>query len=398
MDSVVLYTEEIDELDEAAEELFGQAESFSLKKNTLAILFTVDDTDYHELYEQLHKKWDFPIIGATAMTMLLDEQGSRNDGISVLLLTADDCEFSVGMTGELNTENYREEIGKKYDELKKSHSSDIKLIISYGGMVTKEGNVAGDDLVYALTDASGGVPVYGGTASDSFTFEGFKLFCNDQVTTNGQTIALISGNIDPQFVVINSVDNRASFEYEVTESNSNVVSRLGDETFVGALRKEQMETQKTDVLADYILSPFVLEIKKDDGDSVEVARNLSLLNPEKGTGAFLGAIPEGSILNIGIINQSDVKESIEKAFDTIFKSMNSDGRERHTLLCNSCCARFLALGSDITAEIETFRGRIPDGVAMLGIYAYGEYCPVKGNKSGREYNMFHNFTFTILAI
>ena len=70
MDSVVLYTEEIDELDEAAEELFGQAESFSLKKNTLAILFTVDDTDYHELYEQLHKKWDFPIIGATAMTML----------------------------------------------------------------------------------------------------------------------------------------------------------------------------------------------------------------------------------------------------------------------------------------------------------------------------------------
>ena len=46
MDSIVLYSEEIDEPDVAAEELFQQAETFSLKKNTLGILFAADAARY----------------------------------------------------------------------------------------------------------------------------------------------------------------------------------------------------------------------------------------------------------------------------------------------------------------------------------------------------------------
>ena len=37
-------------------------------------------------------------------------------------------------------------------------------------------------------------------------------------------------------------------------------------------------------------------------------------------------------------------------------------------------------------------------MAFRGMYAYGEYCPVKGNKTGEYYNLFHNFTFTIMAM
>ena len=42
MDSIVLYTEEIDNLREATEDLFAQAENFTLKKNTLGVLFADD--------------------------------------------------------------------------------------------------------------------------------------------------------------------------------------------------------------------------------------------------------------------------------------------------------------------------------------------------------------------
>ena len=45
MDSIVLYTEEIDDLRDAAEELFSQLESFPLRKNSIAILFAEEDTN-----------------------------------------------------------------------------------------------------------------------------------------------------------------------------------------------------------------------------------------------------------------------------------------------------------------------------------------------------------------
>ena len=398
MEAVTLYTEEIDDLEAATGELFSQAESFNFKKNSLAILLLEEDADYSELYALLHEKWDFPVIGCTAMAMLTGQQGYCNMGISVMLLSADDCFFSVGMTGELDTGNYKEEIGNKYEELKKNLQDEVKLIISYGGMVTEEKHVAGDDLVDALTEAGGGIPVYGAAASDGFSFKGFRVFCNEETTRNGQVIALVSGNVDPRFVCINSVENRASFSYEITESKSNMLCRVGNSTFLEALKKEDMGTDKTEVLGDYILSPFVVRIKKDEGDYVEVARNLSIMNQETGAGSFLGVMPEGSIFSIGIVNRSDVQKSVSLAFDKMFEILKESGSEHHALLCSSCGARFLALASNTSAEAETYMGRLPEGVSLMGLYAYGEYCPTAGSKNGRMYNMFHNFTFTILAL
>ena len=60
MDSIVLYTEEIDDLRDAAEELFSQLESFPLRKNSIAILFAEEDTNYSELYALLSARWSFP--------------------------------------------------------------------------------------------------------------------------------------------------------------------------------------------------------------------------------------------------------------------------------------------------------------------------------------------------
>ena len=130
MDSIVLYTEEIDDLQEAVHDLFEQAKDFPLKKNSLAILFAEEDTDYPELYQFLSDKWKFPVIGCTAMAMLLGKQGYCGTGISILLLTADDCEFAAGMTGELSRENYESQITETMQKLKAGLSSDIKLVIS----------------------------------------------------------------------------------------------------------------------------------------------------------------------------------------------------------------------------------------------------------------------------
>ncbi len=398
MDSIVLYTEEIDEPREAVAELLVQTWEFPLKKHSLALVFAEEETDFPRLCSILAEHWDFPVVGCTTMGML-GEKGYFGIGIFILLMTADDCFFAAGMAQELDQSNYKTKIAQTYNSLAASLPFPPKLILSYGGMFPAEQHVSGDDVVDAISEAAGkNIPLFGGLAADGFNFNGFRIFCNGETVQNGQLMVLIAGAIEPKFVTINSVENRADFSYEVTKSSHNQVSRLGHGTFLEALKREDMAVDKTDVLGDYLLSPFVLTINRENGDSVEVARNLATLDHENGSGTFLGAVPEGSILGVGIISRTDVQKSVRQAFDVILKEVEASKGKYKTLLCHSCCARFLALASDTREETDAYSGRLPDGMAFLGMYAYGEYCPVKGNKTGEYYNLFHNFTFTIMAL
>ncbi len=398
MRSIVAYTEEIDDLDAATEELFAQTDGFAFAENSLAILYTEEDADYAELYARLSQKWKFPIVGCTAMAMLTEKQGYCRSGISALILTADDCQFSVGLTGELDKENYREEIKKAYRAAEAQHDSAVKLCLSYCGISMTDALISGSNLLSALDEASNGLPIYGGAAGDNLTFNGYQVFCNDRTVKNGVAIALLSGNVSPQFVRINSVEHTASFSYEITCADGNVVHRLGNDTFVDTLKKENMRVDVKDPMSSYLLSPFVVTVEKGDGDKVEVARVLSTLDHEEGSGTFLGYMPEGATLSIGLISRADVCQTVEKAFEKIFRELAQEENGHSTLLCTSCCARFLALVSNPSVEAEAYLGRLPEGVSLMGFYSYGEICPVQGGKTGKEYSMFHNFTFTILAL
>ena len=397
MYSRVAYTEEIDDLNEAVADIIRQTEDFELKSASLAILYTEEETDYLKLYGLLSEKWNFPIVGCTAMAMLLGDTGYRRTGTSVMILTGDDCTFSVGMTDELTKDNYKDKMTDVFNESKSKLVGDLKLIISYGGMVAEEYNVGGDDLVGFLDELGGGVPVFGGSASDDFSFNEYRIFCNDRITKNGQLIVLVSGNIDPRFICINSVENMANYSYEITRSDKNLVYRLGNRTLMETLAREGMEVGKRDVFGDYLLSPFIVSVKKGVDDQVEVARNLSLLDKENETGFFLGAMPEGATINIGLLNRQDVQSTVQKAFDHILRETRGDASKR-TILCFSCVARFLALASNTGAEAESYLGRLPDGMSLMGLYAYGEYCPTKSKIHDKEYNMFQNFSFAIMAI
>lgn len=397
MRSIVAHTEEIDDLDAATEELFAQTEDFALAKHSMAILYAEEDTEYPELYERLSRKWDFPIIGCTAMAMLSDKNGYCRGGISVLLLTADDCCFTAGITCELDKENYKDEITRLYKELEAQHPSAVKLALCYSGISLNDPILSGSNLLSALNEAANGLPIYGGAASDSLTFVGYKAFYNGATVRNGIAVALLSGEFSPRFVRVNSVKDTASFRYKITRAEGNVIYRLGEGSFVDALKAENMRVEQENTMATYILTPFVVTVDKGE-DKVEVARILSTIDQETGTGTFLGVMPEGASLGIGLVNREDVCLSVEEAFTRMFRELARERGEYTTLLCTSCCARYLALMNDPSVEAKTYLGRLPNELSLLGFYSYGECCPVRGEKSGKDYNMFHNFTFTILAL
>ncbi len=57
MRAITVYTDEIDDMEAAAEELIEKTKGFVPGKNSLAILYVDEDVEYGELYEELRKDW-----------------------------------------------------------------------------------------------------------------------------------------------------------------------------------------------------------------------------------------------------------------------------------------------------------------------------------------------------
>lgn len=393
MKSIVLYTDEIDELSEAAEELFSKAEGFTLQKNSLGIIFGDPELDYPELYGYLSEKWSFPIIGTTAMATLVGRSGRNESGISMMIMTADDCTFAADITTDITGENYMEKLKETYERLSREMPEKEKLILSYSVIID---GLVGDDIIDAIEAAGATVPIYGALASDQFTFDLNRVYFNDKSEVAAQVMVLVSGNISPRYLCVKSItSNKAQVSYEVTESRDNQVFRLGNSVFLDALTKAGMGSEKTNVTSDYVLSPFVATLKKKDGIEVEVTRNLFMLDQESGSGTFLGGVPKGTSLGIGILCKEDVQSSVEQAFQKIKSYMENENKDEATILCTSCAARLLALGGDAAVEAEAYRQHTSDRTSVLGMYSYGELCPIDVGRSG-DVNVFHNSTFTIL--
>jgi len=393
INSRVLFTEEIDDPEIASEELFSQAEGFEFQDSTVAILFMDVETVYAELYEQLRTKWDFPIVAATAIGMLTDHLGYSRTGISVMLLTSSDCKFAAGMTEGVTCDNYIEPIKKTYEDLEKQlGGEEVKIALLFSG---RPDGMCGDDIVNALDKVGKKVKVFGALASDMFSFADFRVALNDRIVMNEQVFILVSGNVDPKILRVMSISGKANFSYEVTKSSANLVYRLGNGTFLEALKNSGLGSDNELVAGEYIQTPFITKLKMPDGSEVEALRNLARLDQKDGSGMFLGAIAEGTSLEIGLLNRDDVKSSVKQAFDEILAWLDKEGKDCKTILCCSCSARFLALGNNGIVEGESYKDRLPEGISLMGLYSYGEFSPV----GDEEWcNVFHNSTFTILCI
>ena len=390
--STVLYTNEIDDLEQAAEELFDQAEGFQFQENTIGIMFMDVETEYPELYEQLREKWAFPIVAATTIGMLNDHDGYCQSGISLMLLTTDDCRFAVGMTNGLTATNCHEVIRETYEKLEEELGEEPKLVLTYGGKALE---MSGDDIINVIDEMGKKAKMYGALASDMFSFRDYRIALNEQYVMNAQVFILIAGNLNPKFVRVQSLSGKANFSYEVTQSKGNLVSRLGNGTLIEALNKSGLGSDNVLVAGEFIQTPFVTVLEKPGGVHVEALRNLTQLNHEDGSGLFLGAITEGSSLEIGLLNKEDVQTTVTQAFDEIIEWLSGEGKGCSTILCSSCTARFLAIGNNGNIEADGYRGRLPEGISLLGMYSYGEYCPVGDNE---WCNVFHNSTFTMLCL
>lgn len=385
----------MDDLQYAVDDIFDQSKAFEFDTNTMAILFVRDETDYDSILQLLRTRWSFPIIGSSALGLFTGDLGYRRDGIAVMLMTADDCSFAVGMTKALDSSDYADAIRRLYSDLKSSLPQDEeeKLILCYSDSIP---GVNGDMIISAIESSAPHIPIYGGMASDTFSFTASRVFCNDRADSSVVAMALISGNIHPIYSRITSVTGKTRFSYEVTKSTGDHVYELEGIPFADVLRKAGLEADKSDVVADYILSPFVSTISKGT-TTVEVLRDLNVLDLSDGSGIFLGGIEEGSSLEIGLLNSNAIHDSVRDGFLKLLEQGSKDGIRRNTILCTSCSARYLAIGGGVDFIGRNFWDELPDDREMIGMYSYGEYCPID-TRDADCVNLFHNSTFTMIML
>ena len=104
------------------------------------------------------------------------------------------------------------------------------------------------------------------------------------------------------------------------------------------------------------------------------------------------------MLEFGYADRDYVKSTLKEIMFGMLDEVKKSDYPYHTVLCTSCASRYLVMSSQIDQVAQGYVPELPEGSGFLGFYSYGEFCPVSMAKSSQEYNMFHNFTYVLLAL
>lgn len=402
MISFNVYTDEIDFLEESMEQIAIQFDEKvkkigGLKKNTAAIVFADCDTDIQELMNRLVSSYDFPIIASSVLGSFDKNHGYVDTGISMLVLTTDDIEFGIAITEEIGENDIEEKVKCAYDIAKSQLSEKPGLIISYGMILA---NYTGDDIVRAIDKASGGIALYGGQASDHFSFTEAFVAANSTSRKQGVAMLVMAGeglkNVYTAYEF--SIIDGGVFDGVVTKCSGNTISEVDGVSFLESLEKLRIVNgQEGVVQMQYITTPFLFTETKENGDEVNTLRNLTAINRKDGTVSFLGEIKEGSKISLVVTNRNTVALSMRNAFDRLISKMKKENKEWSTFLCTSCMARYLNLGVERDEEVKGYQGKLGENAAILGMYSSGEYYPQNFQNDEEVYNVFFNETITVLV-
>ena len=185
----------------------------------------------------------------------------------------------------------------------------------------------------------------------------------------------------------------------MTEVQGNMVMKLDDMPLAEALDKAGFSINPEVNVCDYVNTPFRIRYRTEEGGEMELMRQLAFVDKETGGGLFLGKVPLGANVQIGIISKEDIHDSVEEvAIRALAEVKKRHDYDFSTLIITSCASRLMSYANDIELEAQGYVHMIPEGMSMSGFYSFGEICPSRAAGSSREKNTFHNTTFTMLVM
>jgi hypothetical protein len=401
MRSVVVVTDEMDDSEKAVEDLWEQVNAKGpLCKNSCGFVYCDAEVDHETFAAMLQKKFSFEIAGCTSIANFDTEHGSQIMSAVLVVLTADDAEFSVAMTDVLTKENLGHELEAAYKKTSAALDERGKLLF----LVPPFNDAAPlDDYVDILSRVSGDIPIFGGLPSSNIADGDILIYAKGRSHTDRAAVVLVGGNIRPLFSVQNVLSTFSEQKRTVTKASDSTIYSVEDMTFVNYLKSVGMAVD--DLIAEgdlavYVSTPLKVYLNKDDyNDGIPVVRTIKTLNPEDGSGVLFGSISEKSTISIATMKRQDIQDSCRMGIQDILEKIHaSQGDYTYTtLICVSCGGRYMVMADDKEVEGAIILENLPENVTLSGFYAYGEICPT-AIRDGKAVNRVHNESIVMCAL
>ena len=386
MKSVLAVTNEVDDMLAAASDLSAQVKSkISLSKNSIGILLAEGESEPAELLPALEEGLGFDVIGCT-VTAQISSLGYHRLSNSLLVLSADDCQFASQVSQPLD-ENFARQITETFNQARqKLGEEDIKAVFLF---TTGNLHFTPDDTLAVINALAPGVPVFGGAAGDYFRFEDERVLANGQEYRNSLVLLLVSGNIQPTFIIRN-IPRSSLATSVVTKSCGGVVESIDNMTVYDYMKKHDIYLDSD---LDLYYAPLSVEYTDRDDDGQPVCRPFYTIDRTTGTAISHGKIPEGSRVSIRAIQKDDIIKTTTEAVEYIAGQVQHapSGYAFSTIFGVTCAVRHIVLGLEHTFEGELAKKLLPANITFAGFYAYGEFCPTSV-KQGRAQNKAHNLS------
>lgn len=356
----------------------GMADGF---KPTLAIVFLSVSQDRKAISRLLDEK-GIAIFGATTSGEFIDEETEKGSTV-MLLLNMNRDHFQVYLD-EYPEKNYRETAAGIATKAKAKFSKPA-FLISGSHMETDA-----EQLLFGFEDIIGKeVNVYGGMASDDYTFTEQFVFTNGMESNQG----IVALALDENKILIKGKATcgwkAVGTEKVVTKSEGNHVFTVDDIPVLDLTAKygglENVSPENKDLLLE-IAANLPLQLQRPKGDPV--MRPGLVVDWEDRSFYCSGSVAQGSKVRFSIPPDFDVMEKVIKGIENL---KATEMPEADALVVFSCAGRILAFGPMMNMEIEGIN-KIWN-VPMAGMFSNAEL----GRATGGNLEM-HNLTTCCVAL
>ncbi|MDR2050609.1 MAG: hypothetical protein LBQ63_02415 [Deltaproteobacteria bacterium] len=383
---LVGYTSEADNAELALAEVLERADiENKLLKNSVGLLFCNLDFIDSGVVNALCGRLPFKVIGCTTQGLATNDL-SAQFMLSLVVLTSDTVEFSVGLSASLTVmgsshllrseEEAEERLRALYTRTAASLAGRPSMMLVFQPLLL---NLPGDAVTSVLDRVSEGVPIFGSIALDMPTkIRSPQIIHNGLPYADRLTILLLSEAASPRFF-LKTISPQNSRSAIITRAEGNKLLSINNMPAIKHLEKLGIAEQGRFSPALF----FMATIRSPGGRTSTCV--FYDVTPEGHL--ICGNTPEtGGILEMGAITGRNVLESAAELIEEIRTACFEEESFRNALLFFACFSRSLDL-MDATEESEFIRKELQSTVfPYVFAYSGGEFCPVTEN--GRLENRF----------
>jgi len=349
----------------------------------IGFLFTSRmDQDYTPLLDTITKEWpQLELVGCTTDGEISDKHPGTEDSICLLLISARNITFSVGVGSDLSLDPeaaVRSAIARIGPAPEEGFAMGIVLAegletigVSTDGALRK---VLGDD-----------IPVIGGHSGDHMLMDETRLFYNNLALKDSIIVVLLSGKVKFSMNVQSGVKPIGP-RHRVDRCQNNIVHEIDGMTAADYFRQNMPSEGE-----DFFFFPLAVYSDSDSNDFV--LRDPIEINHENGSVTFVGIFPENATIRMTEHDRTNIIHSSRLAFQNALKSYPGANPDLAMVFPCTFSRHVLGLGaSQEHAALMQYREK--SGMRFVGMYAYGELGPGPGCKTV----CFHSCSYPVLLL